>query len=123
MAIEAGRRSNDSARRRQAARRNRAAVPTAWRELLFRDGYQAATIRAAAEPAGVSPETVHKAFGGKSGLVKAMWNVTLAGDEEPLAMADRPQLRAVWETRDARAELGLYAAFARGVHERLRDSP
>ncbi|MFF5635858.1 TetR/AcrR family transcriptional regulator [Streptomyces sp. NPDC012825] len=91
----------------------------ACRELLFRDGYQATTIRAVAERAGVSPETVYKAFGGKPGLVKALWDVTLAGDDEPLTMAERPQLQEVLETRDARAKLRLYAAFVRGVHERL----
>lgn len=113
------RRPYDSGRRQQAARRNRAAVLAACRELLFRDGYQATTVRAVAERAGVSPETVYKAFGGKPGLVKALWDVTLAGDDEPLAMAERPQLQAVWETRDAHAKLRLYAAFVRGVHERL----
>ncbi|MFJ8845679.1 TetR/AcrR family transcriptional regulator [Streptomyces cyaneofuscatus] len=113
------RRPYDSGRRQQAARRNRAAVLAACRELLFSDGYQATTIRAVAERAGVSPETVYKAFGGKPGLVKALWDTTLAGDDEPLAMAERPQLRAVWETRDVHAKLRLYAAFVRGVHERL----
>jgi AcrR family transcriptional regulator len=113
------RRPYDSGRRQQAARRNRTAVLEACRELLFRDGYQATTIRAVAQRAGVSSETVYKAFGSKPGLVKALWDVTLAGDDEPLAMAERPQLRAVWETRDAHAKLRLYTAFVRGVHERL----
>ncbi|MFC5034650.1 TetR/AcrR family transcriptional regulator [Streptomyces sp. So13.3] len=119
MPESAPRRSYDSGRRQQAARRNRAAMLAACRELLFREGYQATTIRAVATRAGVSPETVYKAFGGKPGLVKALWDVTLAGDDEPLAMADRPQLRAVWQTRDAHTKLRLYAAFVRGVHERL----
>ncbi|MFH9728663.1 hypothetical protein ACH4M4_37850 [Streptomyces sp. NPDC017254] len=34
-------------------------------------------------------------------------------------MAERPQLQAVLATLDARAKLRLYAAFVRGVHERL----
>lgn len=113
------RRPYNSGRRQQAARRNRAAILAVGRELLFRDGYQATTVRAVAERAGVSPETLYKAFGGKPGLVKALWDVTLAGDDEPLAMAERPQLQAVLATRDAHAKLGLYAAFVRGVHERL----
>ncbi|SMF86330.1 TetR/AcrR family transcriptional regulator [Streptomyces sp. Amel2xC10] len=113
------RRPYDSERRQQAARRNRAAILAAGQELLFRDGYQATTVRAVAERAGVSPETLYKAFGGKPGLVKALWDVTLAGDDEPLAMAERPQLQAVLATRDAHAKLRLYAAFVRGVHERL----
>lgn len=113
------RRPYNSGRRQQAACRNRAAILAVGRELLFRDGYQATTVRAVAERAGVSPETLYKAFGGKPGLVKALWDVTLAGDDEPLAMAERPQLQAVLATRDAHAKLSLYAAFVRGVHERL----
>ncbi|WP_328901456.1 TetR/AcrR family transcriptional regulator [Streptomyces sp. NBC_00441] len=109
----------DSGRRHQAARRNRAAILAACRELLLRDGYQATTIRAVAERAGVSPETLYKTFGGKPGLLKALWDVTLAGDDEPLTMAERPQLQAVLATRDPHAKLRLYAAFVRGVHERL----
>ncbi|MEU5667198.1 TetR/AcrR family transcriptional regulator [Streptomyces longwoodensis] len=119
MPSETPRRPYDSGRRQEAARRNRAAVLAAGRELLFRDGYQATTVRAVAERAGVSPETLYKAFGGKTGLVKALWDVTLAGDDEPLAMAERPQLQAVLATPDPHAKLRLYAAFVRGVHERL----
>jgi AcrR family transcriptional regulator len=80
---------------------------------------QSTTIRAVAEQAGVSPETVYKAFGGKPGLVKALWDVTLACDDEPLPMAQRPALREVWRTRDLHSKLRLYAGFVRGVHERL----
>ena len=109
----------DASGRRDAARRNRAAVLAACRDLLMEEGYQATTIRAVAERAGVSPETVYKAFGGKPGLVKALWDVTLAGDDEPLTMAQRPALQEVWRTRDPRAKLRLYAGFVRGVHERL----
>ncbi|MFC4032367.1 TetR/AcrR family transcriptional regulator [Streptomyces polygonati] len=113
------RRPYDARRRQDAARRNRAAVLAACRELLLRDGYQATTIRAVAESAGVSPETVYKAFGGKPGLVKALWDITLAGDDEPLTMAERPVLREIWSTPDPRTKLRKYAAFVRGVNERL----
>jgi AcrR family transcriptional regulator len=117
--MPAARRPYDARRRQDAARRNRAAILDACRDLLVRDGYQSTTIRAVAEQAGVSPETVYKAFGSKPGLVKALWDVTLAGDDEPLTMAQRPALREVWRTRDPHAKLRLYAGFVRGVHERL----
>jgi AcrR family transcriptional regulator len=116
---EPPRRAYNADRRREAARQSRAAVLAACRELLFRDGYQPTTIRAVAERAGVSAETVYKAFGGKPGLVKALWDVTLAGDDEPVAMAHRPQLQEVWRTPDPAMKLRLYAGFVRGVHERL----
>jgi AcrR family transcriptional regulator len=115
------RRPYDSRRRLETARRNRTAVLRACRELLFSDGYQATTIRAVAERAGMSAETVYKGFGGKSGLMKALWDVTLAGDEAPLAMAERPELREIWELDDGPAKVRRYAAFVRGVHERVAD--
>ncbi|HEV3173853.1 MAG TPA: helix-turn-helix domain-containing protein [Actinocrinis sp.] len=119
MAGETPRRPYNSERRREAALRNRAAVLAACRELLFRDGYHAMTIRAVAEQAGVSAETVYKAFGGKPGMVKALWDVTLAGDDEPVPMADRPQVQEMLRTLELGAKLRLYAAFVRGIHERI----
>lgn len=117
--MPAARRPYDARRRQDAARRNRAAILDAFLELLVRDGYQSTTVRAVAERSGVSPETVYKAFGSKPGLAKALWDVTLAGDDEALTMAQRPALREVWRTRDPHTKLRLYAAFVRGVHERL----
>ncbi|MFJ1748240.1 TetR/AcrR family transcriptional regulator [Streptomyces sp. NPDC088116] len=118
MAGETPRRSYNSERRREAACRNRAAVLAACRELLFRDGYHATTVRAVAEGAGVSAETVYKTFGGKPGMVKALWDATLAGDDEPVPMADRPQTREILRTRDPVVKLRLYAAYVRGILER-----
>jgi AcrR family transcriptional regulator len=119
MAAEAPRRPYNSERRREAARHNRAAVLDACRELLFQDGFHHTTIRAVAERAGVSAETVYKSFGGKPGMVKALWDITLAGDDEPVPMADRPQMREILHTGEPRAKLRLYAAFVRGIHERI----
>lgn len=113
------RRAYKSERRRDAADRTRAAVLGACRELLFREGYHATTVRAVAERAGVSVETVYKTFGGKPGMVKALWDTTLAGDDEPVSMADRPQTREILRTREPAAKLRLYAAFVRGIHERI----
>ncbi|HEY2791504.1 MAG TPA: TetR/AcrR family transcriptional regulator [Micromonosporaceae bacterium] len=109
----------DSRRRQEAARRNRAAVLAACQELLFSDGFDATTIRGVAERAGVSPELIYKTFGGKAGLMKALWDVTLAGDDDPAPMARRHQLREVWETAEPRLKLNRYAGFVRDVNERI----
>lgn len=119
MAAGTPRRSYNSEGRREAALRNRAAVLAACRELLFQDGYHATTVRAVAERAGVSPETVYKSFGGKPGLVKALWDITLAGDDEPVPMADRAEMQGILRTGELSAKLRRYAAFARGIHERV----
>jgi AcrR family transcriptional regulator len=119
MADGTPRRSYNSEGRREAARRNRAAVLAACRELVFREGYHATTVRAVAERAGVSAETVYKSFGGKPGMVKALWDTTLAGDDEPVPMGDRPQVQEILGTRELGAKFRLYAAYVRGIHERV----
>ncbi|MBJ7598495.1 TetR/AcrR family transcriptional regulator [Candidatus Nephthysia bennettiae] len=72
-------RSYDSSRRQQQALRNRANVLEAAQRLFLTDGYAATTITALAEAANVSVETIYKAFGGKRGLVRAIWERGLAG--------------------------------------------
>lgn len=114
-----GRKPYDSRRRADAARRTRAAVVDAFGEMLFADGYRATTIRAVADRAGVSAETVYKTFGGKEGLIKALWDVTLAGDDEPLAMAERDRAREILAAGEPTRKVSLYAGSVRAVHERL----
>ena len=109
----------DASSRRESAARNRAAVLAACRELLFRDGYHRMTVRSVAERAGVSPETVYKAFGGKPGLMKALWDVTLAGDDEQVPIADRPEMHEVRSAREPAEKLRLWAGFVRGANQRL----
>jgi AcrR family transcriptional regulator len=109
----------DASSRRESAARNRAAVLTACRELLFRDGYHHMTVRSVAGQAGVSPETVYKAFGSKAGLMKALWDVTLAGDDQPVTIADRPQMREVQAAADPAEKLRRWAAFVSGANQRL----
>ena len=46
---------------------------------FFRDGYAATTLSSIARDAGASIETIHKAFGGKAGLVRAIWTRGLEG--------------------------------------------
>ena len=113
------RRPYDASSRRENAARNRAAVLAACRELLFRDGYHHMTVRSVAEQAGVSPETIYKAFGGKPGLMKALWDVTLAGDDEPVPIADRPEMHEVRSARESAEKLRLWAGFVRGANQRL----
>ena len=112
-------RSYDGSGRRAAARRNRIAVLDACRDLLLRDGYRAMSIQAVAERAGVSAPLVYKTFGSKQALVKAVYDATLAGDDEPVPMHARPELQAVVAESDPWLKLVGYAAFIEGAHDRL----
>jgi AcrR family transcriptional regulator len=69
----------DSRGRLAQATRNRAAVLDAAAQLFLSQGYAATTIASIAATAGVSVETVYKAFGGKPGLVRALRDRGLAG--------------------------------------------
>ncbi|MFF1398981.1 TetR/AcrR family transcriptional regulator [Streptomyces sp. NPDC058287] len=114
-----GRKPYDSTLRAAAARRTRTAVVQAFGELLVADGYRAATIRAVADRAGVSAETVYKTFSGKQGLIKALWDITLAGDDEPVAMIDREQAREVFAADEPATKMWLFAGCVRAIHERV----
>ena len=69
----------DSARRQDAARQRRAAVVEAASRLFLSEGFAGTTIARIAEDAGVSEETVYKAFGNKIALVRAIRDRALAG--------------------------------------------
>ena len=59
-------------------------------EVFAERGYSGATMPAIAERAGVSVKTVEAAFGTKANLLKELIDVCIAGDDEPVALADRP---------------------------------
>jgi len=69
----------DSTRRQDGAQRRRAAIVESASRLFLREGYFSTTIARIAEEAGVSAETVYKAFGNKIALVRAIRDQALAG--------------------------------------------
>ncbi len=79
MSTESQRRPYDSRARRAQAHRNRAAILHSARERFLADGYAATTIAAIADDAQLSIDTVYKTFGGKGGLVRAIYNESLLG--------------------------------------------
>jgi AcrR family transcriptional regulator len=69
----------DASRRREQARQTRDAILAAARARFLADGYAATTVARIADDAGVSVETIYKSFGGKPGLVRAIWERGLEG--------------------------------------------
>jgi AcrR family transcriptional regulator len=112
-------RAYDNTRRAEQARLTRRSVLDAARDLLTERGPAAITMRDIAAHAGVSAETVKKAFGTKTALIKTVYDVTLAGDDEPIAMIDRPEIQAVLAATNPRDKLARYAAAARQIGERV----
>lgn len=70
----------EASRRKQAATQNRDRMVQAAERRFLAEGYGAATIAAIAGEAGVSVDSIYKAFGGKPGLVRAVYARALRGE-------------------------------------------
>jgi AcrR family transcriptional regulator len=112
-------RSYRSPLREEQARQTQRRILDAAYGLLLEQGYAATTMAGVAATAGVSAQTVYNAFGTKPALVKRVYDVTLVGDDEPVAFADRPDARALRAEPDPRRFLLGYAAIGRSMIERL----
>ena len=108
----------ESAHRQQQAAQTRRAVLDAARVLFVDPGYAATPLTAIAAEAGVAIQTVYKIFGSKKALLSALVDVTVAGDDEPVALAQRQFVTDIRALSDARAKLGRYAAHLAETHAR-----
>lgn len=118
VATEAATRPYHSPVRAERAARTRAAVLAAARTRFLADGYAGTTMRAVARAAGVSVPTVELAFGTKAALLKATIDVAIAGDDEPVAVLDRPWAGEARASADPRALLGLTAGVLAAAQAR-----
>jgi AcrR family transcriptional regulator len=117
--MSTGRRSYSSTRRQEQAGETRRAIVAAASRLFVEQGYAATTVDAVASAAGVSLQTVYNAVGKKPALLKAAYDVMLAGDDEPIAMIDRPGYQALFASTDGRTALRRYAALGSEIGARV----
>jgi AcrR family transcriptional regulator len=108
----------DSSRRRELAGHNRAAMLEAARRLFLERGFAGTTMPDIASAAGVAVQTVYKAFGNKPGLAKAVFDVAIAGDDEPVPMVERPSLTRVRDEPDPRKKFERYGEHLAAVAPR-----
>lgn len=99
----------DSTQRRQQAQQNRARVLQAARQRFLAQGYAATKIAEIARDAGVSVETVYKTFATKAGVLKALFDVSVAGDDDPIPMAQREVIQKVLDAPEAAHKIAIYA--------------
>jgi AcrR family transcriptional regulator len=109
----------DSRRRQEQAAATRGEILGAAQRLFESQGYAATTIAAVAREAGVAPKTVYLGFESKSGLLRALWNKLLRGDEEGPPVAQRAWYREVLEERDPERQLRLNARNSRAGKGRM----
>ena len=108
----------DSTRRLEQAGHNRSAILEAAHRLFLERGFAGATMPDIASAAGLSVQTVYKAFGNKPGLAKAVFDVAIGGDDEPVPMVERASLTRVRDEPDPRTRFHLYGEFLAEVAPR-----
>jgi AcrR family transcriptional regulator len=98
-----------SPRREEQARRTRSRVLAAAHRLFVEHGYAATTMRATAAEAGVSVPTVELVFGTKPQLLKAVIDVAIAGDDQPVPVLHRDWAASALSTRTVPAFIAVVA--------------
>jgi AcrR family transcriptional regulator len=116
----AERRRYSTALRSEQAALARRRILDAGHAAFVAHGYAGTTLAGVAAAAGVSVQTVYNAVGGKPALLKAVYDVVLAGDDEPVPMAERPAARAMLAAADGREFLAGYAVMGRQIAERVQ---
>ncbi|HEX5540426.1 MAG TPA: TetR family transcriptional regulator [Micromonospora sp.] len=102
-------RSYQSPVRQRQARETRRAILAAAAKLFVAPGYAATPLTAVAAEAGVAVQTVYAAFRSKRQLLSELVDVTIAGDDAPVALPERPFVAEVRAERTVRDKLTRYA--------------
>ena len=105
--------------RDEQAQATRRRIVRAGGELYVERGYGPTTIDAIAARAEVSRKTVFTSVGGKAAVLKLAFDWALAGDDEPVAIADRPEVRRMMQLEDPAALLDAWVAMNAAIAGRL----
>ena len=90
----------------------------AARRLFLERGYGATTVEAISDEAAVAPATVYRLFSSKHGILKALFDVSIVGDDQAVPMAERPQVRSLTDG-DAEQQLAGFVQVIVQVNERV----
>lgn len=120
MAEVKRKRGYDSALRRQQAAQTRMRILDAAERLFAERGYAASTVEAIAGAAAVAVDTVYAAFGSKRGVLQALLDVRVGGDEARIDLLERPGPKAVRRNPDQEAQLAGFATDIGAIMERVR---
>ena len=116
--VEASRRKYHSPLREDQAQQTRERALTAALSLFVDRGYAGTTVAAVAELAGISPETIYLALGGKRGLLEAVISTAIGGDS--LAAEDEEIWNAIEKLSDPRQRLEKIVKYSCEILARTR---
>ena len=112
---------NKSGRGQARTRLARRAVVDAARTLFLERGYVATTIEAISEHSDVPPATVYRLFSSKLGILKALLDTSIAGDDQPLAVQERPDVASLFTEPDPHELLAGLAGVTTAINQRTND--
>jgi AcrR family transcriptional regulator len=96
-------------------------VVDAARTLFVERGYAATTVDAISERSDVPPATVYRLFASKLGILKALLDVSIAGDDRRLAVQDRQDVASLFAEPDPQKLLTGFAAVTTAINKRTGD--
>lgn len=105
------RRYDSTGRQAQVAATRRRIVEAAAQKFVT-GGYGSTSIPDIAKAAGVSAPTVYASFAGKTDLLKAAIDFSLAGDDAPVPVAERPLSIWVFQAQSAPELVARWAVLA-----------
>jgi AcrR family transcriptional regulator len=109
----------DSSLRAEQTILTRRRVLEAACEQFVERGYAQVTIASIARQAGVARETVYKTFGSKADLLKAAYDVAVAGDDDPTPLLGRPEVTELLDSGDLQRVAGAYGRITAGIALRV----
>jgi AcrR family transcriptional regulator len=96
----------------------RAAVVDAARSLFLERGYGPTTIEAISARSEVPSATVYRLFSSKRGILKALLDTSIAGDDEEVPVADRRPVRSLLADPEPRNVVAGFVAIVAEINSR-----
>ena len=93
----------------------------AARRLFIEGGYATTTIAAISRRADVPEPTVYRLFSSKLGILKVLLDVSIAGDDEPIAVHERSSVASLIDEPDPHRVLAGLAAVTTQINQRTND--
>jgi AcrR family transcriptional regulator len=106
--------------RQDQARRTRIRILEAAHRLFIKYGYARTTIERIAAEAGVAIDTVYAVFGSKRAVLSGLMERQVGGDDQPIAMLDRPEPQSVRREPNQRRQLARFVSGVTDAIERSR---
>lgn len=106
--MASGSRTRNRISKAEQGRQTRQRITSAATALFVRDGFLTTTMAAIAAEAAVAVQTLYLSFGNKSAILTAAFDTAIAGDDDPVAIMQRPWMRELLANPDGPAALGSF---------------